>query len=450
MPARLPQSVHIYRPRKPQLTPFYQCVQDYWEVLEDLWEERFQKRFGFLKPHLRQIMIKYLECGDLHAGFARARCDDCGHAFLIGFSCKCRHFCPSCHQKRVIEFAQWLSAHVLKAVPHRHLVFSIPKILRRYCLFDRKRLADLSRCGWESIKLYLQESISLPDAVASAVVATQTFGEFPDSFHPHLHVLVANGVFAADGSFILAPDFHAGQIQEIFRHKVLKMLLTKGLITRERIEMMAGWRHSGFHVHCGPPVGAHDKEAMKNLAEYILRASFSQTRMEYLPESGKVIYSAKDGKERKTWEALEWLAAMISHLPLKGEHLVKYYGAYSNRARGTRAKSHTHDPVPQLIEPDITSREARKKWSYLIRKIYEVDPLLCPKCRGAMRVISFIHDGNVIRQILEHLGLWCTNVRINPRAHSPPTSPLPQYEPECQLSPSDDDLCQVPPAQWDP
>jgi len=38
-----------------------------------------------------------------------------------------------------------------KAVPHRQVVLSIPKILRRYFLYDPKLLSDLSRCGWESL-----------------------------------------------------------------------------------------------------------------------------------------------------------------------------------------------------------------------------------------------------------------------------------------------------------
>ncbi|PIP08187.1 MAG: hypothetical protein CO012_03525 [Syntrophobacterales bacterium CG_4_8_14_3_um_filter_49_14] len=70
------------------------------------------------------------------------KCKDCGHEYLLAFSCKRRHFCPSCHQKRVVEFGEWLCMDVLKKVPHRHFVFSIPKILRRYFMYDRKLLAD--------------------------------------------------------------------------------------------------------------------------------------------------------------------------------------------------------------------------------------------------------------------------------------------------------------------
>ena len=54
---------------------------------------------------------------------------------------------------------------------------------------------------------------------------------------------------------------------------------------------------------------------MENLARYIIRASFSQERMQYLAEPSKVVYRAKDGTEEKVFDALEWLAAMCSHIP---------------------------------------------------------------------------------------------------------------------------------------
>jgi hypothetical protein len=44
-------------------------------------------------------------------------------------------------------------------------------------------------------------------------------------------------------------------------------------------------------------------------------------------------------------------------------------------------------------DPGVTASHA---------KIYEVDPLVCPKCQGAMRVISSIEDPSVIRAILDH------------------------------------------------
>jgi hypothetical protein len=48
----------------------------------------------------------------------------------------------------------------------------------------------------------------------------------------------------------------------------------------------------------------------------------------------------------------------------------------------------------------------RSTWARLIHKVYEVDPLECPRCKGPMRVIALIDDAAVIRKILNHLGLW--------------------------------------------
>ncbi len=90
------------------------------------------------------------------------------------------------------------------------------------------------------------------------------------------------------------------------------MLLSKGKITEDLVEMLmnpasAG---SGFNVFCGARIKPGDEAGMENLARYIIRASFSQERMTYIPEESKVVYESKDGKDEKVFDALEWLAAM--------------------------------------------------------------------------------------------------------------------------------------------
>lgn len=88
------------------------------------------------------------------------------------------------------------------------------------------------------------------------------------------------------------------------------MLLQKGKITKDLIAMLSNWRLSGFNVFCGSRIKPGDKEAMENLARYIIQASFSQERMTYIQEESKVVYRAKDDKKDKTFDALEWIAAM--------------------------------------------------------------------------------------------------------------------------------------------
>ncbi|MCJ7748365.1 MAG: hypothetical protein MUP27_11550 [Desulfobacterales bacterium] len=49
----------------------------------------------------------------------------------------------------------------------------------------------------------------------------------------------------------------------------------------------------------------------------------TQVRMTYLPGESKVIYCSKDGKQEKVFDALEWFAAMGSHVPNKGKQMVR-------------------------------------------------------------------------------------------------------------------------------
>ena len=77
----------------------------------------------------------------------------------------------------LVEFGEWLCGEVVKDVPHRHIVFSIPRIPRRCFLYDRKRLTDLSRCALETLKAYFTFCERHRDARPGAVIAIQTFGD---------------------------------------------------------------------------------------------------------------------------------------------------------------------------------------------------------------------------------------------------------------------------------
>jgi hypothetical protein len=98
--------------------------------------------------------------------------------------------------------------------------------------------------------------------------------------------------------------------------------------------------------------------------------------------------------------------------------------------------------VPALIESAESSAAYRRKWARLIQKIYEIDPLLCPKCLGPMKIIAFIEDDALIRKILVHLQLWDT------RNHDPPkldSTHIPTIEAELTY---DDTYWQLPPIDY--
>ena len=71
-----------------------------------------------------------------------------------------------------------------------------------------------------------------------------------------------------------------------------------------------------------------------------------------------------------------------------------------------RNEADTDEAIPTIMPNELSSKEARQNWARLIQKIYEVDPLVCPKCHGSMKVISIIDDFEIIDKILNHLNIW--------------------------------------------
>jgi len=65
-------------------------------------------------------------------------------------------------------------------------------------------------------------------------------------------------------------------------------------ITGGLFSMLMTWRHSGFGVFCSPRIQPGEEDAIENLARYIIRASFSQKKMTYIPEKAQVVYRPKD------------------------------------------------------------------------------------------------------------------------------------------------------------
>jgi hypothetical protein len=113
---------------------------------------------------------------------------------------------------------------------------------------------------------------------------------------------------------------------------------------------------------------------------------------------------------RAAARTVDFLAEVTQHIPGAGEHLIRYYGWYSNKSRGQPAPRPS--PAPQATAaptpPPPTAREARKGWAALIKQVYETDPLCCPKCGAQMKIIAFIQrrQTEVIEKILSHCGLW--------------------------------------------
>ena len=67
----------VYQPRNPRASDYFKCTKAHFEELEMLWDDRYQRRYGFWRPYVMDVINRYFDCGDLHCGFARVKCYDC-------------------------------------------------------------------------------------------------------------------------------------------------------------------------------------------------------------------------------------------------------------------------------------------------------------------------------------------------------------------------------------
>jgi len=335
-------------------------------------------------------------------------------------------------------------------VPHRQLVWTLPKRLRIFFRYHRALLGQLPALAWQSI-LQTYRALLGHAATPGAILAIQTFGQLIH-YHPHIHALVTDGAFTPDGRFIPLPtNLGHEPFLRIWENNVFRLLLDANRIKPAVVRQVRSWRHSGFNVDRSVRLAAGDRDGIERLAQYMARSPFSLARLVRIGPDGQVIYRAeKDHPQRfpdphsaelfpgikrnfQVFQPLDFLAAIFQHIPDKGEHPIRYYGYYSNKARGMRAKRARVPETPDDQPPTPTkpAQLDRRRWAMLIKKIYHADPLRCPHCGGTMKVIAVIeaHQGDVIRKILQHCGLWHDPPpRAPPRQTRPSQAVRPTHE----------------------
>ena len=279
------------------------------------YESRFEKEYGFLRPIIKEVVERYLDCGNPRCGFARIRCSDCGEERLLMFSCHTRGFCPSCHAKRLEEWAEWMREKLLLDVPHRQVVFTIPRMLRIFFKYKRRLLGDLCQAAVQALLKYLQATTGT-ELVPGIVASIQTFGE-KINLHPHLHFLVTEGGEDSEGRFHHLAEFQDCLIAEFFSREVFAVLLGEELISEAVVEKIEGLRHSGFSVHS--KVRAKNRQEAERVGKYMIRPVLSLERLSLDEREGKVGYRYEEKPEEvERMDYLEFIARVTSHIPDKG------------------------------------------------------------------------------------------------------------------------------------
>ncbi len=301
----------------------------------------------------------------------------------------------------------------------------------------------------------------------------------------HFHCIVIEGVFEEDASG--AATFHESraseqkwldEVQTRICRRLLRALTRRGVLESEDAETMANWEHGGgFSLDASVRVESADRPGLEWLLRYCARPAFALERLREIDAEHLIYVSVKPGPGggvRVMLTPLELIERLAALIPPPRRHRHRYYGVLAPNAPlrgqvtalagtvpdGTPVAAATESIAPTAApsarpsrssegteeapgeEEAIHRRAARYAWALLLARIYEVFPLLCPRCGGEMRIIAFLTDGDAIRDILSHLGEPTSPPRLMPARgpplwdrvdapvgqEDPPGEPVPEFE----------------------
>lgn len=188
-------------------------------------------------------------------------------------------------------------------------------------------------------------------------------------------------------------------------------------------------KNSGFSLHAGVATKAHERDRLERICRYIARPAVSEGRLS-VTHKGAVIYKFKkpwdDGTTAIKMTQLEMMERLAALVPRPKVHLTRFHGVLGPHYKYRKQIIPKKKEEPILVAGtsgesigDKAPKTKRMSWARLLKRVFNIDVSVCPKCVGPIKIISAIEDSKVIKKILQHLGLPSVAPKLQP-ATGPP------------------------------
>ena len=204
----------------------------------------------------------------------------------------------------------------------------------------------------------------------------------------------------------------------------------------------------GYSLHANLAVEKRDRKKLERLLRYGFRPPFAQKRLS-LTADGRVCLKLRkptfSGQRQLVLEPEDFLRRLLATIPPPRMNMVRFHGVFAPRSKARPALQSLLPPGsdPQVVEagednPQQHSEHGgsddappagsvppryRRAWHKLLKRIFDLSVLVCPRCGSTMRRISHIVKPQTIVRILDHLGLPSEMPPIAP-ARAPPQQEL--------------------------
>lgn len=354
------------------------------DIFLDHWND-FLNKFPTL--NIRETVFynvkRMIKCKTLDLGFEVFICPNCNKEKFCFHTCKSR-LCSSCGNKYNNERQTSIFSKLFK-FKHRHIVWTIPKELRKYFREDRKRLSLLFKASQIVIESWFHDKYKKKNITPAFISILHTYGRSL-IWNPHIHMILLEGGMNKDG-FITVNFFAYSAFRKRFM-KVLLDLLEKEINTTEFKQLKRQLYRKlkdGFYVFSPPSKFKTIDGLIKYVTRYVSRPVMAESRILDYDRTYVTFWYQRHTDNKIVIEkihAYEFISRIIIHTPDKNQKYIRYYGCYNESTKLITPKMKEIFRIHN--KKSIELKRVINKWRLNIQISFNIDPLKCPNCDTIM------------------------------------------------------------------
>lgn len=329
-----------------------------------------------------------LSCKSFSLGYSVFKCPRCDEEKIVPHTCKSR-ICSSCGNKYNEQRSNSIFSKLFKC-KHRHVVFTIPKELRRYFREDRTRLNLLFKAASITINYWFKTKYKKKELIPAYISILHTYGRSL-IFNPHIHmILMDGGVSNKTKDFINITFFSYTSFRKRFM-KVLLDLLENDVGKKEFRKIKNDLylsKNNGFYVYAPPSKYKSVTKLIKYVCRYVARPVMAESRIINYDGTYVTFWYQRHEDDKVVIEKIhtyEFIARLILHIPEPNFKQIRFYGAYHNRKKiDIRINRYQTTELSNF-------KSSYTRWRNMIIISFKEDPLKCPICNSIMLYYSSIY-----------------------------------------------------------
>jgi hypothetical protein len=374
-----------------------------WNVFKQIFVEHWD---GFKRVYPRYdqryydgLVDKMLGCGNPDKmGYIEYRCLQCGEGtHRVAMSCK-SSLCLRCAKVYVDTWVSQVSQMLHEGVIYRHIVLTVPAILRQTFYQQSKALlSPFMRCGVRCLDDVFSR-VSGKNLKGGYIVVIQTHGR-NGQYNPHLHIIATSGGWDQQARQWVHLDYIPyPMLRKKWQWYLLTMLrqTVKTQEIRQLVDACYTRYREGFvtNVQKGD-VPARYQSLATYLAKYVVSPPISLRRIDRY-DGHRVTYHYRSHKseqvERETVEVYTFIGRMVQHTFPKGFQRIRYYGVQATKTFAT-LKGLIQEALAKVkgIIKGAIKIIAPMTYRQRYRQSTGRDPLRCPHCHSVMGVWRIWH-----------------------------------------------------------